>query len=142
MGDPVTLSLIFGAASAGAQGIAASQQANAEREKAEINAYIGKTRAIQTGAGLSESLASELATMRAAVAGNGQGRGQGAFTLFQSLNTIRSREKQVAVANENQTAADWRYEAKAAGSRGRAALGMGLVNSAPSMFDLWQYRTR
>jgi hypothetical protein len=142
MADPVTLSLIMGGVSAGAQGIAASQQAKAEREKAEINAYIGKTRAIQTGASLSQSLASELATMRAAAAANGQGRGQGAFTLFQSLNRIRTGEKRIAVANEEQGAADYRYEAAAAGARSNAALGMGLINAAPSMFDLYQYRSR
>lgn len=142
MADPVTASLILGGISSGAQGIAASQQASAEREKAEINAYIGKTRALQTGAALSQSLASELATMRAAVAANGQSRGQGAFTLFQNLNRIRGREQQIAVANENQTAADYRYDAASAGSRSRAAFGMGLIGAGQSMFDLYQYRKR
>lgn len=113
--------------------------AKAEKAQAERNAYIGRTRAIQTNASSREGLNDEMATMRATLAANGQGGG--AFELMQALRRTREGERRIEVGNRNREASDWRMQGRNAMARGRAGAMSSLFSAAPSMFDLYQLRT-
>ena len=115
------------------------QAAKAEKAQAERNAFIGRTRAVQTATASAEGLVSELAEMRAALADNGQ---RGATELFRAVRATRDRERRVEFGNRMQEASDFRMQGANAMSRGRwSAIGT-LASAAPSMFDLYQLRTR
>lgn len=115
------------------------QQAKAEKAQAERNAFIGRTRAVQTATASAEGLVSELAEMRAALADNGQ-RG-GAVELFRAVRATRDRERRVEFGNRMQEASDYRMRGRnAMAGAGMRATGT-LLQAAPSMFDLYQLRT-
>lgn len=121
-------------------GIGASNQAKAQQKQAEINAYIGKTRAIQTDTAARESLSSELANFRTVMAANQQKAGVGTYEVMQELRDVRNRERRVEVANRNQEASAYKMQAAAYGAAGRAAMIGGFAGAVPSLYDLYQLR--
>ena len=138
--DPVTASLALQAGSAAASGIAGFGQAQAEKKQAEINAFIGRTRAIQTDADSRRGLNSELGSMRNVMGANQQAPGVGTFEVMNELRETRNRERRVNVGNRNSEAASQRMQANAAGQRGIMSLVGGGMKAGPSMFDLYDYK--
>lgn len=110
----------------------------AEKAQAERNAYIGRTRAIQTDTDARAGLNDELATMRATLAGNGQVGG--AMEIMRALRETRGRERRVEFGNRMQEASDWRMQGKNAMSSARSAAFGHVLKGAPSLFDLYQLR--
>lgn len=140
MGDPVTTTLLLQAGSAGASGLAGFGEAQGVKKQAEINAYIGKTRAIQTDTANREGLNSELATLRATLGANEQKLNVGTGEVINELRGMRSRERRVDVANRNQEAADYRMQGKNARAAGTSALLGGFIKAGPDLYDLYQRR--
>lgn len=139
MADPVTLGLTLSAASAGAQGIAGYQAAQGEKERAEINSFVGRTRAMQTDTTARQGLESELGTFRAAMGANGQQAGVGTMEMVNELRTTRNRERRIQVGARMQESYDASLQAKNAGAAGRGALLSGALKAGPSLFDLYDY---
>lgn len=132
----IPLALQAGTAALGAVGTMSA--AKADKAQAERNAFIGRTRAIQTDTSAREGLNDELATMRATLGANGQPGG--AFELMRALRQTRGRERRVEVGNRMQEASDWRMQGKNAMSAGRWKAASQIVSAGPSMFDLYQLR--
>lgn len=130
---PVGLALKAGAGILG--GIGSILAGGAQRQQARINAYIGETRAMQTGAALTDSLAAELGSLRATFAANAQG---GGAEFFQALREVRQREMRVAVANERQNASDMQRQGRGAYTRGMAEGVSQFASAGPSLFDFVQ----
>ena len=139
MGVPM-LALGAQAGSSVLGGLGARADAKAQQQQATINAYIGKTRAIQTDTAAREGLSAELANFRTVMATNAQKAGVGTFEVQQDLRDVRSRERRVDVANRNQEASAYRMQAAAYGAQGRAAMIGGFAKAAPSLFDMYQLR--
>lgn len=137
MGDPVTTGLILQGGTAIAGGLAGNAKAQGEKQRAETNAYIGKTRAITTTADSAASLADELATLRATFAANGQRPSVGNNAIFDELIRVRSREGRIAAGNDMSGSYDWQRQAKSAGTAGFGAVVGGFGQAAPSIFDLY-----
>jgi hypothetical protein len=125
------LALAAKAASGILGGLGQLAAGRAARQQARINAYIGETRAMQT-----ESLGSELGTLRATFAANGQG---GGAEFFQQLRQMRQRELRVAVGNERQGAADMRRQGDAAYRQGVAGAITSFASAGPSLFEMSDY---
>lgn len=121
-------------------GMSALSKAKAERQQAETNAYIGQTRALQTATTLQEQMGSEMATLRATIAANGQGLDAGTLPFFREIRRVRMREGRIGIGNERQQAADWRMQGQNAMSQGRMAFLSGLMGAGPSLFDMQQLR--
>ena len=121
-------------------GLAGSAEAKGEKQRAEVNAYIGRTRAIQTDTDARVGLNDELATMRAALAANGQRQNVGTMAIFDELRKQRGRERRVEVGNRMSEAADWKMAGKNAAAKGKSALFGGLIKAGPSLFDLYNYK--
>lgn len=141
MGEPVSTALLLKAGSAAATGLAGYGEAHAVKRQAEINSYIGKTRAIQTDIAAREGLNAEMATLRATFAAMGQRPGVGTGEIFKELREARSRERRIEVGNRNQEARDFTTQAKNAASQGRATLLRGLIRSGPDLRDWFEYST-
>jgi hypothetical protein len=140
MGIPaLTLGLQAGSSILG--GMAESAAAKGEKRHAEINAYIGRTRAIQTATEASEGLESELATMRAILAANNQRAGASTIELFNELRRVRGRERRIEYGNRMQEAADWRLAARNADARASGASFGSFIKAGPSLFDLYDLKT-
>lgn len=139
MGDPIT-TIALGTKAAGSifEGLAGASQARAEKKQAEINAYIGKTRALQTDAAARDGMNSELASMRAAFASAGEPLNVGTSAIMNELRRVRGNERRTAVANENQSVGDWQRYAASAGQKSKASLLGGFIGAGPSLFDLSQ----
>ena len=140
MGDPVTLALGAQAGSSIFGGLAGAAEAKGEKKRAEINAYIGRTRAIQTDTDARVGLNDELATMRAALASNGQKQNVGTMALFDELRKQRGRERRVEVGNRMSEVADWKMAGKNASAKASSAMLGGVLKAGPSLFDLYQYK--
>lgn len=126
-----------------AGGLAAHGKAQGEKQMAENNAYIGRTRAIQTDVSAREGLNAELGTLRATLAANGQRPTVGTQGVFDELRKVRSRDRRIEYGNRMQEAADYRMQAKNAGKAGTAALLGGLIKAGPSMFEAYDvYKKR
>jgi len=123
-------------------GISAYQSAQAEKEQAQINAFIGRTRAMQTDAASRQGLNSELATLRATFGANQQRPGVGTFEINRDLRSVRAGDRRVEFGNRMQEAAGFRTAAKNAGAAGRNALLGGLIKAGPSLFDLYELNRR
>lgn len=117
------------------------QAARAEKAQAERNAYIGKTRAMQTDTAIRTETLDDMAAMRAALAANGQTAGS-ATELFRALRDSRAQQRRVEFSNRMQEASDWRMQGRNAMMEGRMKAGSTLFSAAPSMFDLYQLRGR
>lgn len=133
-----TLALQAGSAILG--GVASAQQASAQKEQAKINSYIGRTRAIQTDVSARQGLESELGTMRAALAANGQRQNVGTAEVFKELKSTRARERRIEFGNQMQTAADYSAEARAI-NPSMSIIG-GALKAGPSLFDLYELKRR
>jgi hypothetical protein len=134
--------LALGAQAAGPilGGLGGRAEAKAQKQQAEINAFIGKTRAIQTDTAAREGLSAELANFRTVMAANGQRPGVGTFEVMQQVRDARGRERRVEVANRNQEASAYKMQAAAYGAASRNALIGGFAKAAPSLFDMYQLR--
>lgn len=140
MADPITLGLgsALSAGSSIAGGISGMQAAKGEKLRNDINAYTGETRAIQTATVANQSLESELGSIRAAFAANGQRPTSANLALLGKVRKVRNREKRIGVANEKRGAMDSRIAGRNATALGRAELFKGFGDAAPSLFDLRQ----
>ena len=87
MGDPVTMALGAQVGSSIFGGLSGAAEAKGEKQRAEANAYIGRTRAIQTDTDARQGLNDELATMRATFATNDQKPGVGTLAIFNELRS-------------------------------------------------------
>tara|TARA_R100000808_G_C2073539_1_gene100078 strand:+ start:52 stop:477 length:426 start_codon:yes stop_codon:yes gene_type:complete len=139
--DPVSLSLVAKAGSAAFSGISALSRAKAEREQAERNAFIGRTRAMQTDTTARQGLSSELANVRAVLSANGQRPGVSTFEITKDLRQTRNRERRISFGNEMNRVYDFEQSGRNAMSRGRAGFALGMLEAGPSLFDLYQYRS-
>lgn len=130
--------LIANAAQAGFGAIGTMQAAKADKAQAERNAFIGRTRALQSDTSARQGLNDELSTMRATLAANGQGGG--ALEIMRALRETRGRERRVEYGNRMQEASDWQMQGRNAMARGRAkALGQ-IPDFGLSLFKLSQLR--
>lgn len=114
-------------------GLASYSQAMGEKQRAEANAYIGKTRAINTTASSAESLNSELATLRATFAANGQRPSVGNNTIFDELLRVRGREGRIAYGNDMAQV----YDANRQASSAQSAANGALLKTAFSIFSMF-----
>lgn len=121
-------------------GLGARQEAKAQQQQAEINAYIGKTRAMQTDTAAREGLSAELANFRTVMAANAQKAGVGTLKVMQDLRDVRGRERRVDVANRNQEASGYKMQAQAYAAQGRNAMITGIGKAVPSLYDMYQLR--
>lgn len=137
MGIPA-ISLALSAVSGISGGIQASNQAKAEKEAAEINSFVGRTRAMQTDTSARQGLSAELATLRATLNANQQRPNVGTGEISRDLRAVRSNDRRVEFGNRMQESASFRTEARFAGSRSRGALLGGFIKAGPSLFDLYQ----
>lgn len=132
--DPGTM-LLLSAGSAIMQGMAGASQARAEQKREEINAYIGKTRAMQTQTAGRDSLEQEVSSMRSVLGANGQGGDSAAFDLIQRVRDIRRGETRTRFGAEMAGVADHQMAAANAGQRATGAMLAGFGNALPSLFD-------
>lgn len=130
------------AGSALAGGISALGQAQGEKQRAKNNAFIGRTRAMQTDVNARQGLESEMATLRATFAANGQRPSVGTNEIMNELRTVRARDRRVEFGNEMATAADYRIQAANAGRAGVAGFVSILPQVGQSLFDYQQLRRR
>lgn len=121
-------------------GLGARADARAQKQQAEINAYIGKTRVIQTDTAARESLAGELATFRTVMATNAQRPSVGTYEIMQDLRDVRGRERRVEVANRNQEVSAYKMQAQAYGATARLAPFLGLAKAAQPLYALFDLR--
>lgn len=142
MADPVTVGLGLSAGKSLAEGIAGRNAAKAEQERANINAYIGRTRAIQTDTTSRQGLEDELGSMRAVMGANQQRPGVGTLEMLTELREARGRERRINVGNRNTEAADWRMAGRNAGKQARAAMTLGLIKAGPSLFDMYDLKSK
>lgn len=137
------LAPLLSAGSAVAGGIGAYGAAQGEKQMAENNAYIGRTRAIQTDVSAREGLNAELGTLRATLAANGQRATVGTQGVFDELRKVRSRDRRIEYGNRMSEAAGFRMQAKNAGKAGTQALLGGLIKAGPSLFEAYDvYKKR
>lgn len=123
-------------------GMAAKRQAESMKKQAENNAYIGRTRAIQTDTAAREGSNEELATLRTTLATNGQVQNAGTFEIFKELRRTRNRERRIEYGNRMQESYQYGRQADAYGAQGRQAMTRGLIGAAPSLFDLYQLTSK
>lgn len=135
-----TLATIASAAAPVFGGMQAMSKAKGEKQRAENNAFIGTTRAIQTNVQAREGLNAELGTLRATLAANGQRPGVGTDVIFNELRRTSNQDRRVEFSNEMQGAADWRMQGRNAMAGGQGDLLGGFVKAGPSLFDLYQLR--
>lgn len=114
------------------------QSAKAEQEHAKINAYIGRTRAIQTDTAARTGLNQELADVRSVLAANQQGAGVGVFEMLDQIREERGRARRIEFGNRMQEVGDWNRRAAGAGVAARGALIGGIARTVPSMFDMYE----
>ncbi|MBR9765369.1 MAG: hypothetical protein GYB53_18075 [Rhodobacteraceae bacterium] len=136
--DPVTFALGAKAVGGAASAFSVLGEAKAEKQNSEINAYIGRTRAMQTDTTSRQNLGSELGSIRAALGANGEVPGVGSFEVMQELRDTRNRERRIEFGNEMQSVYDHRRKGANAMKLGRLGFAAQLAKAAPSMFDLYQ----
>lgn len=141
-GGTATIATALPAFSAIATGMADHAEGKATEEQNRINAYIGKTRAIQTDATAREGLSAELGSLRAAFAANGQRPTVGTEAVFNELRRVRGREQRVEFGNRMAEASSYTMAANNARSRGRLGLLSGGIKAAPSIFDVVAMKKR
>jgi hypothetical protein len=137
-----TAATLFSVGGSLVSGVAGYQAAQAEKERAKVNAYIGRTRAMQTDVSARQGMESELGTMRSALAANMQKQNVGTAEVFNELRTVRGRERRIEVGNRMAEAADWKMAAKNASAAGTGKLLGGLIKAGPGIFDLYQLKRK
>lgn len=125
-------------ASAVASGVSGFMAAQGEKKRAEINAYIGRTRAIQTGNVARQNLESELGSYRSVLAGNGSPMDSANYDLLSEVRKIRERERRIGVANEMSGVYDQQLAAKNAGAKAFGSLISGFGRAAMPLSNLIQ----
>ena len=133
--------LIANIAGAALGAMGTMQAAKAEKAQAERNAYIGKTRAMQTDTAIRGETLDDMAAMRATLAANGQTAGS-AVELFRALRDSRSQQRRVEFSNRMQEASDWRMQGRNALSQGRWKAASQLASAGPSLFQIYAMRGR
>ncbi|MFN4160046.1 MAG: hypothetical protein ACK4GO_16820 [Gemmobacter sp.] len=141
MGIP-TIALGLQAAGSIFGGVSAYQSAKAEKEAAEVNAFIGRTRAMQTDAASRQGLNSELGTLRATFAANSQRPGVGTMEINRDLRSVRAGDRRVEFGNRMQEAAGFRTAGRNARSRARSDLLGGFIKAGPSMLQIYSMHRR
>lgn len=142
LGGAASAATTLSAVTSIAGGFAAASEAAGEKQRAENNAYVGRTRAMQSDVNARTDLSSELGTLRSTLAANGQGMNVGSMEVMKDLRGVRSRERRIEFGNQMQQAADWRMDAKNAGAKRTGALLGGFINAGPDMLDLYQLKRR
>lgn len=137
MGDPVTTSLLLKAGSAAVGGVSAFSEAQASKEASEINAFIGRTRAMQSDTSARQGLESELGNMRAVLGANADRPSVGTIEIMNDLRENRNRERRITFGNAMQQAYGFQRQAAGYGAQGTADLALGLLKAGPSIFDLF-----
>ncbi len=132
--------MVAGAAGQAFGALGALSKAKAEKQAADNNAYIGRTRALQTATAAADGLNSEAGTLRTTLAGNGQKAGQSTFGIFDEMRRVRGQERRIAFENEMQTSRDYTQQGRNAMSAGRWQFLSGMAKTGQSMFDIYQYR--
>lgn len=132
--------LAISAASGLAQGLGGYASAQGEKQRAEVNSFIGRTRAIQTDTHSRQSLESELGSIRNVMGGSGQPAGVGTLEMVNELRANKNRERRIEVGNRMSEAYDWDMTGKNAANTAGWSLVGGALKSGPSLFDLIQYR--
>ncbi|QDP64844.1 MAG: hypothetical protein Unbinned5081contig1001_1 [Prokaryotic dsDNA virus sp.] len=127
MGLATAPALQAGAAVAG--GVSSLVAAKNEKRRSEINAYVGETRAIQTGTVARQNLESELGMYRN-VLNSGGGIDSADYDLLDDIRTIRGRERRINVQNEKTQANDWRMQGNNAMARGWGGFFSGVGKAA------------
>ncbi len=130
------------AVSAIAGGMAANAQGKAVEEQNKVNAFIGRTRAMQTDVVARENLNSELGTLRATFAANNQRPTVGTDAIFSELRRVRARDRRIEFGNRMQEASSYNMAAKSARAEGRAGLTAGFIKAAPSVFDVYKIKSK
>lgn len=133
-----TAATMFSAAAPILGGIGAASEAAAAKQQAKINAQIGQTRANQTNTTARQDLGSELSTLRATLAANGQQANSGTAEVFSAMRDTRNRERRIEVGARMQEAAD--YSAQARSIKPGQSVVSGIFKAGPSLFDLAQLR--
>lgn len=141
-GGAAPLALAAQAGTAIFGGLAANAAAKTEEENAKVNAFIGRTRAIQTDVQAREGLESELGSLRAVLASNQQRPTVGTAEIFNELRRVRSRDRRIEFGNRMQEASAYQRQAAAAGQAGRQGLMAGFIKAAPSVFDLYDWKQK
>lgn len=141
-GGMAPLTTLIGAGSAVASGVSAYAAGKADEEANRINAYIGRTRAMQTDATARENLDTELGTLRATFAANGQRPTVGTAEIFNELRRVRSRDRRIEFGNRMQEASAYNIAANNARSSARAGLWGGMAKAAPSVMDYLEMRAK
>jgi hypothetical protein len=118
-----------------AGGIADYQSAAAAKQQAQINAYIGKTRAIQTDGQARETLNRNLGSLRAGLASAGQGVNLGSAFLFDSYRKASSDQRSIDYGNAMSQSLTYKSQARTI-HPGMAFLA-GAGQAAPSLFGLY-----
>lgn len=118
--------------------LGARQQAGAAQDQANINAYIGRTRALQSDTVSRQSLDSDIGSMRAAMGANGQRPNVGTFEMFKKFRETKGRERNIEFGNNMLQSAQFRTEAANAGAEKNLALPLGVTKAGPSLFDIYQ----
>lgn len=142
MADPVTLGLALQAGSAVSAGVSGFTAAKGEQERAKVNSFIGRTRAIQTDTAAREGLEGELGTLRAALGANEQKAGVGTLAMVDELRSVRDRDRRIQVGARMSEAADWRMAGANAGNKATGALIGGAIKAGPSLFDLHELKKK
>lgn len=140
--NPAVGSFALQAGSGLLEGMAGRRAAMAEKQRADNNAFIGRTRAIQTSTAMREDLNSELGTMRAVMATNGQRPNVGTFEMMRELRDVRSRERRIAYGNEMMGVYDQQMASRNAQDAGRAAMIGGITKAAGPLMDLYSYKRK
>lgn len=130
------------AVSAIATGLAGRAEAKATEEQNRINAYIGKTRAVQTDAVAREGLNSELGELRNAFASSGQRQTVGTEAVFSELRRVRGRDRRIEFNNRMQEASAYNMAAQNAKTQGNLSLLGGVIKGLPSVFDVMKIKNR
>lgn len=141
-GGAAPITYIAQAGSAIAGGMAGMASGRAAEQQAKINSFIGRTRAIQTDVNAREGLTSEMGSMRAAMAANGQRATVGSEEMFRELRRVRGRDRRIEFGNRMQEASAYNMQAKAAANEGRMGLLGGFIKAAPSIFDYQEWRAK
>ena len=139
MGDPVTTSLALSGGKSIFEGLAGRAAAKGEQARANANAYIGETRAIQTDTVSRENLESDLGSARAIFGANQQGANVSVLELLGEIRSRSARDRRINVGNERSRAADFRLQSRNARSRGNVATIGGFVRAAPDLYSLYDY---
>jgi len=119
-------------------GLAGRAEAQGQVQMAQANAYIARTRALQTNAAARRGLESEMASVRNVLGANGQPMNVGVMDMLRQVQEDRSREMRIEVGNRRAEEADWRMRGANASAAGQASVLSGFAKAGPSLFDLYQ----